>query len=166
MPTPNERKGLLFLALVALSGAGIRVWRSHQPHLAQAETAPLERQLTRVDSARSAKRIPKEKKPKVVKPVVSDSQPVDLNSAPAASIEALPGIGPALATRITAHRDSVGGFSGMTDFCDVRGVGPALAQRLRPLVTFGGRSSPVSEACDPPSPEAGKGRSARRRKGS
>ena len=166
MPTPNERKGLLFLALVALSGAGIRVWRAQLPPPAKAETAALDLQLSKVDSARSARRGAKEKKSKAAKPAVVDSQPVDLNSAPAARIEALPGIGPALAARITAHRDSIGGFSGMAAFCDVRGVGPKLAERLRPLVTFGGRSSPVSEACDAPSTERGKGRSDRRRKAS
>lgn len=165
MPTPNERKGLLFLALVALSGTAVRVWRSRLPPPAPAEAAALQRQLGQVDSARSVKRVPKPRREKVAKPVVVASQPVDLNSAPPQRIEALPGIGPALARRIALHRDSVGSFEGMTDFCDVRGVGPALAERLRPLVTFGGRSSPVSEACDAPSKEAGKGRSDRRRKG-
>ena len=166
MPTPNERKGLLFLALVVLSGTGIRVWRSTLPPPTQAEAAALGAQLRKVDSARAARRLPKPRKEKVASPAVVDSQPVDLNSATVDRIEALPGIGPALAKRILAHRDSVGGFEGMTALCDVRGIGPALAKRLRPLVTFGGRSSPVSEACDPPSTEAGKGRSDRSRKGS
>ena len=166
MPTPNERKGLLFLALVALSGTGIRVWRSRLPPPAPSEAAALSGHLAKVDSARAARRVPKEKRARAARPVVVDSQPVDLNSATAGRIEALPGIGPALAKRIVQHRDSTGGFNGMTQLCDVRGIGPALAERLRPLVTFGGRSSPVSEACEPPSTEAGKGRLDRRRKGS
>lgn len=166
MPTPNERKGLLFLALVALSGTGVRVWRSRLPPHGHVEAVAIDRQLAKVDSARSAKRVPKPRKEKVARAAAMDSQPVDLNSASVAQIEGLPGIGPALAKRITAHRDSVGSFADMTAFCDVRGIGPALAERLRPLVTFGGRISPVSEACDPPSTEVGKGRSDRRRKGS
>lgn len=166
MPTPNERKGLLFLALVALSGTGVRVWRARLPPPTQTEAVALDRQIGQVDSARSARRTPRPRREKVAKAAVPDSQPVDLNSASAERIEALPGIGPTLAKRIVAHRDLVGSFAGMTEFCDVRGVGPALAERLRPLVTFGGRSSPLSEACDPPSTDAGKGRSNRKRKGS
>ena len=168
MPTPNERKGLLFLALVALSGTGVRVWRARIPPPPPTEISALERQLGRVDSVRSSRREPRAKRARSAKAATaapSDSQPVDLNAATAAQIEALPGIGPSLARRIVAHRDSAGPFVDLTALCDVRGIGPALAQRLRPLVTFGGRSSPVSEACDSPSKEAGKARSGRGQKG-
>jgi competence ComEA-like helix-hairpin-helix protein len=167
MPTPNERKGLLFLALVALSGTGVRVWRARLPPPTQSEVVALDRQLGRVDSARQAKRgkarAPRTKA-KVPAPAPSDSQPIDINAASASQIEGLPGIGPALAKRIVAHRDSAGFFADFAGLCDVRGVGPALAERLRPLVTFGGRISPLSDACDSPSTEAGKARAGRGRK--
>jgi DNA uptake protein ComE-like DNA-binding protein len=167
MPTPNERKGLLFLALVALSGTGVRVWRAKLPPATQSAAVALDRQLGRVDSARQAKRA-KAKAPRaktrVPDPAASDSQPIDLNAASASQIEALPGIGPALAKRIVAHRDSAGFYADLAGLCDVRGVGPALAERLRPLVTFGGRISPLSDACDSPSTGAGKARAERGRK--
>ena len=167
MPTPNERKGLLFLAIVALSGTGVRMWRARIPPPTTAESAALDRQLMQVDSARSAKRS-REKRPKA-KPVaapdaVADSQPVEINTAPADRIEALPGIGPALAKRIVAHRDSAGLFADLAALCEVRGIGPALAERLRPLVTFDGRNSPLSDACDSPSKQAGKPRPGQGRK--
>ena len=161
MPTPNERKGLLFLALVALSGTGVRMWRARIPPPTPAESAALDRQLVRVDSARSAKRS-REKRPKTKTegaPAVRDSQPIEINDATAERIEALPGIGPALAKRIVAHRDSAGSFADLAALCDVRGIGPALAARLRPLVTFEGRNSPLSDVCDSPSKGAGKARS-------
>ena len=166
MPTPNERKGLLFLALVALSGTGVRVWRARLPPPTSAESAALDRQLVRVDSARSAKRSgPKRpKKTEAARAEVPDSQPLEINDATAVRIEALPGIGPALAKRIVAHRDSVGSFADLAALCEVRGVGPALAKRLRPLVTFGGRTSPVSDECDSPSKQAGKPRMEQGRK--
>jgi competence protein ComEA len=164
MPTPNERKGLLFLALVALSGTGVRVWRARLPPPTHAEAAALERQLGRVDSARIAKRskarAPRAKA-KAPQLVPSDSQPIDINAASASQIEALPGIGPALAKRIVARRDSAGPYEGFAGLCEVRGVGPALAERLRPLVTFEGRISPLSDACDSPSTGAGKARAER-----
>lgn len=167
MPTPNERKGLLFLALVALSGAGVRVWRARTPVAAPAHAAALDHQLGRVDSARAASREARGKRG-LKKPeraaAASDSQPIDINAATESQIEALPGIGPALAKRIVAHRDSAGSFADLAALCDVRGIGPALAQRLRPLVTFGGRVSPVSDACGPPSNGAGKAGAKRGRK--
>lgn len=158
MPTPNERKGLLFLAFVALSGTAVRVARSRTPPPAAAQTAALEHQLGRVDSARAAKRESKGKKARGKRPeekASADTQPIDINAATAEQIEALPGLGPSLAKRVVAHRDSAGPFADLEALCDVRGIGPSLAERLRPLVTFGGRTSPVSDACNPASKRAG-----------
>lgn len=168
MPTPNERKGLLFLALVALSGTGVRVWRARVAPPSEAQAAALDHQLGRIDSARSAKRDAKSKRGRgATKPapvVPSDSQPLEINVASAVQIEALPSIGPALAKRIVAHRDSAGPFADLVALCDVRGVGPALAERLRPLVTFGGRISPLSDVCDAPSNGSRKARPEESRK--
>lgn len=66
------------------------------------------------------------------------SQPLDINRATAAELERLPGVGPALARRIIAHRDSVGAFDTVDQLDRVRGIGPALLAKLRPLVTTGG----------------------------
>ncbi|MHB8838311.1 MAG: ComEA family DNA-binding protein, partial [Gemmatimonadaceae bacterium] len=68
--------------------------------------------------------------------------PLDLDLAPAASIESLPRIGPALAERIVANRDSFGAFGSMDGLQRVRGVGPALAKALRDRVTFSGVPRP------------------------
>ena len=59
---------------------------------------------------------------------------VDLNRATPAELEALPGVGPALAGRIVAFRDSVGRFRRPEQLDSVRGIGPALLARLLPLV--------------------------------
>jgi competence ComEA-like helix-hairpin-helix protein len=64
--------------------------------------------------------------------------PLDLNRATAAELERLPGVGPALAKRITAHRDSVGVFESVDELERVKGIGPALLARLRPHVRTGG----------------------------
>ncbi len=61
--------------------------------------------------------------------------PVDLNTAGAAELEELPGIGPALATAILEWRDTNGGFASVEDLDLVSGIGPATLERLRPLVT-------------------------------
>jgi competence protein ComEA len=67
--------------------------------------------------------------------------PLDLDVASAAEIEALPRIGPALAGRIVASRDSAGPFGSLEGLGRVRGIGPAMLRQLGPLVTFSGRAA-------------------------
>jgi competence protein ComEA len=67
---------------------------------------------------------------------IPDSRPTDLDLASLQEIEALPWIGPVLAARIVADRDSLGPFGSMYEFQRVRGIGPAMAGRLEGRVTF------------------------------
>jgi competence ComEA-like helix-hairpin-helix protein len=60
--------------------------------------------------------------------------PVDVNRASAAELEALPGVGPALAARMVEWRAKNGGFASAEDLAKVPGIGPAKLARLRPLV--------------------------------
>lgn len=64
---------------------------------------------------------------------------LDLNRATAADLERLPRVGPVLAERIVALRDSLGGFRDVADLDRVRGIGPAMLERLTPLVRVGAR---------------------------
>ena len=59
---------------------------------------------------------------------------VDLNSATAAELDALPGIGPVLAQRIVDHRTRNGPFRSVDQLDDVPGIGPAIAAELAELV--------------------------------
>ena len=58
---------------------------------------------------------------------------VDLNTADAATLETLPGIGPVLAERIAAYRQEHP-FSSVDELLDVVGIGPALLDQLRDQV--------------------------------
>ena len=59
---------------------------------------------------------------------------LDVNTATAADLESLPGIGPVLAGRIVEHRRTHGRFERLEDLLEVEGVGPRLLERLRPLL--------------------------------
>lgn len=59
------------------------------------------------------------------------ADPIDLNRATAGELEQVRGIGPALAARIIAHRDQVGGFGRVEDLIEVRGIGPATLESMR-----------------------------------
>ena len=61
--------------------------------------------------------------------------PVDLNTANAAVLETLPGVGPATAAAIIEHRQRNGPFRSVDALGDVAGIGPAKLAKLRPLVT-------------------------------
>ena len=60
---------------------------------------------------------------------------VDLNTATVAQLDALPGVGPALAQRILAYRTEHGGFRSVDDLRKVPGIGDAKFAQLKDLVT-------------------------------
>jgi comEA protein len=59
---------------------------------------------------------------------------VNLNTATAAQLEELPGIGPATARRIIEYREKIGGFKKIEELMNVRGIGEKSFLKLRPLV--------------------------------
>lgn len=60
---------------------------------------------------------------------------INLNTATAAQLETLPGVGPVLAQRIIAHRDRQGGFRSVSDLRQVSGIGDSRYEQLKDLVT-------------------------------
>ncbi|GAC1428936.1 MAG: hypothetical protein NVSMB5_23550 [Candidatus Velthaea sp.] len=64
-----------------------------------------------------------------------DTQPVDLNSATEAELQQLPGVGPALAARIVAYRESNGAFTAVDELADISGITPNLLDAIVPYAT-------------------------------
>ncbi|MFM7230710.1 MAG: ComEA family DNA-binding protein [bacterium] len=67
---------------------------------------------------------------------------VDLATASATELDALPGIGPVLAARIVAHRERHGPFRSPDELLAVPGIGPRLLERIRPRLRAGGPPAP------------------------
>lgn len=60
---------------------------------------------------------------------------VNLNTADAAALDTLPGVGPATAQRILDWREQNGRFTAVDDLLSVSGIGPKTFAEIEPLVT-------------------------------
>jgi competence protein ComEA len=61
---------------------------------------------------------------------------ISLNQASASTLEDLPGVGPALASRIVDWREANGGFKTKEDLLNVAGIGDKLFASVKELVTL------------------------------
>jgi competence ComEA-like helix-hairpin-helix protein len=62
--------------------------------------------------------------------------PIRLNAATAEELQRISGIGPAIAARLLARRDSLGAFRSYDDVDAVSGIGPALLARIQAATTL------------------------------
>jgi competence protein ComEA len=69
--------------------------------------------------------------------VTSTTELVNINTASAAELEGLPGIGPTLAQKIIEYREQNGPFVSVEDLDNVSGIGAGLIERFRDQITVG-----------------------------
>jgi competence ComEA-like helix-hairpin-helix protein len=128
MSQADDRRAIWILAFVALLGAGVRVVSGEKvsPGDIGSSAARVERPSIDSLSARARR----------VGAPLAPGEKVDLDVAPAFEIARLSGIGPRMASRIVAIRDSIGSFGSIEVFDGVPGVGPALLEAVAGSVTF------------------------------
>jgi competence protein ComEA len=59
---------------------------------------------------------------------------IDINTADEAELQGLPGVGPVLAGRIIAHRETIGRFESVEDLLDVAGIGETRLASIRDMI--------------------------------
>ena len=133
MFTGDERRALVFLAVVATVGAGFRVAGGSGP--AAAKAAAVAPQLAGGDLVRQAAQA---QRAQALQRPLAEGERVDVDRAAADELERLPRVGPALARRIVAEREAHGPFGSLQGLRRVSGIGPKLLHDLEAHVTFGG----------------------------
>ncbi len=116
----RERTALIFIVACLALGTGATVLRS-------VRQARARNSIVFADSAALVDQ--------VIRP-----GPINLNSATAAELQLLPGIGPVLAQRIVEYRGRCGPFRRVADLQSVTGIGPKRLALLAELVTVGSDS--------------------------
>jgi competence ComEA-like helix-hairpin-helix protein len=136
----DDRRAAFVLALLALSGAGVRYALAPAPaaapgdvRLFSADTPPRAGTGLR-DVARTAARL--------ARPLLPGER-IDLDRADVTEITRLPRVGPAFAQRIVAWREQHGAFGSLARLDSVPGMGPRLLDALRPYVMFSGVIPPA-----------------------
>ncbi len=121
------------LAGLALAGAVVRF------ALAPAPTrAPGDVRLVSVDTPPATALQQTSRRAALLARPLTPGERVDVDHADVTELTRLPHVGPALAQRIVAWRDSHGPFAGIARLDSVSGIGPKLLDAIRPYVTFSG----------------------------
>jgi competence protein ComEA len=143
--TAQERLALGVAALLLAGGAGARLLAPEPPSAEWAVGA---------EGAEPAVAAVRERVEEEVAEDVRSSTPlaagerIDPNRAPAAELERLPRIGPALAERIVEHREAHGAFRSLADLDAVPGFGPALLEAVAPHLTLPSAPAHTTSARD------------------
>ena len=70
---------------------------------------------------------------------------VNVNTASAAELEMLPGVGASRAKAVIEAREAKGGFKSLDDLLAVKGIGEASLAKLRPHLTLEGKTTAHAE---------------------
>jgi competence protein ComEA len=132
------RAGLVFVLVSVALGGAFRGWsRAHHERFAEI--------IASLTDSREAKRAPSPAPPdpaeslpappsdRGARPAAPALRPatLDVDRASAEELIRLPGIGPALASRIVAERAENGPFGGPDGLLRVRGIGPKTLEKIR-----------------------------------
>ena len=90
-------------------------------------------QISQLPAATAAATTPAPENTAPTKPAI-----LNINTATSDQIQMLPGIGPVLAERIVAYRDTYGPFDSLGELMNVSGIGEKKLEAIWDFVTIGG----------------------------
>lgn len=121
---PKERRALALLFTLAVAGHLLRA-----RHVAERTAPPAPAPL---DPAADGDPIAHRDSARALAAPIGAEERIDPDRADAAELARLPGVGPSLARRIVADRESLGAFGGSAGLDRVAGIGPGLLRRIAP----------------------------------
>ncbi|MFQ5549861.1 MAG: ComEA family DNA-binding protein [Gemmatimonadales bacterium] len=128
MARRDEKRALRMVVGLLVLGLVVRAFQSRPPPQGGALVVRRSSVPVELDSVLEASR-------RLARPL-RPGERVDVDRASAADLSRLPGIGPALATRIVLFRDSVGGIGSLDALDAVAGIGPHVLQSISRFVEF------------------------------
>ncbi len=139
MATKDDTRAALLLLALALAGASVRL-------LGRGGASPGEIGFRGGGEDRPSRDSVSAVASRLARPL-GTGEHIDVDRVDAHELVRLPRIGPALAARILADRESRGPFGSLEGLSRVSGVGPGLVETIRPYATFSGtvrlRQSPA-----------------------
>jgi hypothetical protein len=144
MATPAERKALLFFGIVAMLGAGVRVWRARNPDRPRPSTDTFVSEPRGSGQGGSGKSSGSGRKAARTGATGSrtgqinrDSNSIiDLDRATMSEIDAIGVLPKGMARLIVADRDSFGPFGSLGELQRVPFLSASTLRKLAPRVTF------------------------------
>lgn len=137
--SPTERRALLTLLGLGLTG---HLLRAGDPAQAPPGTAI----AALIDPAGDGDPLAHRDSSEALGRPLDPGERVDADRAGVRELDRLPGVGPGLARRIVADRESLGAFGDIARLDRVPGIGPATLARLAPHLTFSGVAAEASSS--------------------
>jgi competence protein ComEA len=129
--TPQERTALVVIGLLLAGGLGVRLTAPPpEPASWEAEGPPARGAAPRAEVERELAAAARRALP------LGEGELLDPNAVDAVELARLPRVGPAVASRIVAHREEHGPFRSRADLLAVRGVGPAVLEAISPFLAL------------------------------
>lgn len=130
----RPRTLLWLLGIAFAAGVGARVVQVVSHH-------PVSYPLTVVENDAEARALKLRADSIMIQRIALDNAAININTATAADLDRLDGIGPVLASRIIAYRSEHGRFSSVDELDNVPGIGPKRLAAIRDkcVVDTGGK---------------------------
>lgn len=134
----KERTAICLLAAALIAGIAVSEFRQYRfeaqsEKLSADDSTLIEKLNRRTEAVTMKSEVQGTSEP--VPSAAEISFPLDLNTAAAEQLEALPGIGPVLAQRIVRYRQSHGTFNVVDSLINVPGIGAERLKKIRSKIT-------------------------------